>query len=199
MPAATELLGVLLGNGLVAWAYFTARMTIGDLLWVYWLQSVAIGLSNFVRMASLRRFSTAGLTSNGKPVPETPRGKWSASIFFLFHYGFFHVGYAVFLATGQNLSENWPQWVALTAGGLIVGEALTLARHRRLDAQWKPNLGTMMFQPYLRIIPMHLTIIFGAMTGPAALIFIPLKIVADVGMLLVEERREAKRMKVVGA
>jgi len=52
----------------------------------------------------------------------------------------------------------------------------------------KPNLGTIMFYPYLRIIPMHLTIIFGSMlnTGGAVFLFMLLKTFADAGMHIVE-------------
>ena len=51
----------------------------------------------------------------------------------------------------------------------------------------KPNLGAIMFYPYLRILPMHLTIILGSAVSSAALpLFIALKTAADCGMHLVE-------------
>jgi hypothetical protein len=42
------------------------------------------------------------------------------------------------------------------------------------------NLGNMMFAPYIRILPMHLTIIFGAMFKIPLEIFMSLKTLADV-------------------
>lgn len=51
----------------------------------------------------------------------------------------------------------------------------------------KPNLGTLVFYPYLRIIPMHLTILWGTqMGGGAMLFFMLIKTVADAGMHIVE-------------
>lgn len=48
-------------------------------------------------------------------------------------------------------------------------------------------LGTLMFYPYLRIIPMHLTIIFGSMMGEGKVVlFMILKTVSDAAMHMVE-------------
>ncbi|MCB9982796.1 MAG: hypothetical protein H6861_03845 [Rhodospirillales bacterium] len=48
--------------------------------------------------------------------------------------------------------------------------------------QKKPYLGTLVFYPYLRIIPMHLAIISGGMVeGMGMLIFMGLKTLADAG------------------
>ena len=52
-----------------------------------------------------------------------------------------------------------------------------------------------MFTPYLRIVPMHLTIIFGGLmahTNAGLLLFGVLKTVADVAMHAVEHRRLAQ-------
>ncbi len=57
----------------------------------------------------------------------------------------------------------------------------------------KPNLGQMMFTPYARIIPMHLTILFGfwiieatTWTPIAIVFFLGLKTAADLVMHLSE-------------
>ena len=51
----------------------------------------------------------------------------------------------------------------------------------------KPNLGTIMFYPYLRIIPMHLTIIIGSTATSLALpLFIVLNTLSDAGMHKIE-------------
>ena len=51
-----------------------------------------IGYFNYRRMLMLRNFTTEGLSSNGKSVPETAKGKRDTANFFLLHYGFFHLG-----------------------------------------------------------------------------------------------------------
>ena len=60
----------------------------------------------------------------------------------------------------------------------------------------KPNLGTLMFYPYLRILPMHLLIAAGHLLGGSQLAgFIVLKTLADVGMQAVEDRLFLKQPK----
>nr|WP_294077797.1 DUF6498-containing protein [Thiolapillus sp.] len=69
-------------------------------MWVYWCQSVIIGLFNFWRMMTLKRFSTKGVSSSNGPVLPTQKTKREMSWFFLIHYGMFHAGYLIFLFSG---------------------------------------------------------------------------------------------------
>ena len=191
---SVSLAGLLGGNLLLIAAYALGLVDLGEVLWTYWLQSVVIGIFNFLRMWKLERFTTEGLTSNGRPVPETEAAKRSTAWFFAFHYGFFHLGYAVFLATSHPPGATW-LWLAAAAAGLLVGEWSAYARHRRSDPTWAPNLGTLLFQPYLRIVPMHLAILATTFAGA---VFLPLKLLADVGMFFVDEHLDAKRARAQG-
>ena len=61
--------------------------------------------------------------------------------------------------------------------------------HRESDRRGTPNIGTLMFTPYARVLPMHLTIIFGAsMIGGGVLFFGILKTIADVVMHQIEHK-----------
>jgi hypothetical protein len=126
------------------------------------------------------------------PTPETKR---QTAFFFLMHFGGIHLGYLVFI-------------VAETPAGLVVGPGLLVCAaafavnhyfsyryHREVDRSGTPNIGTLMFTPYFRIVPMHLTIVFGAVAlGQAGvLLFGLLKTAADVGMHVVEHRLLSKR------
>jgi hypothetical protein len=153
-----------------------------------------IGAFNYLRIRSLEHFSTAGLTMNGRPVPETEQAKRSTARFFLLHYGFFHMGYAVFLLA-EHGRGGVSLWLLGAVLGLVAGEWATFARHRRTDRTWTPNLGTLLFQPYLRIVPMHLAILAAGMAGA---VFLPLKLLADVGMFMVDERMDARRAREQG-
>ena len=55
--------------------------------------------------------------------------------------------------------------------------------NRELDENRKPNIGFIMFFPYIRVIPMHLTIVVGAAFVPTTtwtlLLFLGLKTLAD--------------------
>ncbi|MFN3984641.1 MAG: DUF6498-containing protein [Rhodocyclaceae bacterium] len=159
---------------------------LGWLMWPYWIQSVVIGWYARTRMLSLRDFSTEGFTSNGKPVPETEAAKRSTANFFTFHYGFFHAGYLVFLLSEHAVGTPL-QMLVLAACGLpfILSQRETYAAQHAADLRGRPNLGSLMFLPYLRVLPMHLGVIFaGAFDGgtSALILFVALKTLGDLGL-----------------
>ncbi len=170
----------------------TQKWELAELLWVYWCQSVIIGFFNFLRMMKLRNFSTEGLTSNGEPVPETPAGKRSTAFFFAFHFGFFHFIYLFFFfEKGGSLEFASDPWMMGGVIAFLAGHAFSFRYNVEEDLKGRPNLGVMMFLPYARVVPMHLTIIFGAgraSSTPVLLFFLILKTVADVVMHVVEHR-----------
>jgi hypothetical protein len=176
------------------------------LLWPYWIQSVVIGYYNVRRIQKLQRFSTDGLKINGSAVDPTPSTRRQTWMFFNVHYGFFHFGYLIFLlafsagametgsempadlGTLEGLSQWNALWIAATAIGFLVSHGQSHREHVDADLRGTPNIGTLMFVPYIRIIPMHLTIILGAMLGDGLgmLLFGGLKTAADVAMHKVE-------------
>ena len=182
--------GILFANGVTLAGAIFQHWPALPVLAVYWGQSVAIGVINVIRILSLREFSTAGFTSNGHPVPETRAGQVSTAKFFAFHYGFFHLAYALFLFRGHpgQLSGWMP--VSILANVAIFGatHAWPLVASGGQDYRGKPNLGVLMFYPYLRILPMHLAIILGSMFAGALPLFIVLKTGADFGMHAVEHK-----------
>lgn len=164
---------------------------VGTLLWPYWLQNLVIGWYARQRMLALRRFSTEGFTSNDQPVPEDESGKRSTAGFFTLHYGFFHLGYLVFLCAEAPLA-GWRDALVVAACGFsyVVAQRQTFAEQVAADARGKPNLGALMFLPYLRVLPIHLAILLGATRiGPAALLlFVSLKTVADIALDRIDRR-----------
>ena len=163
------------------------------LLWPYWIQSVVIGYYSRRRILALGRFSTEGFTVNDRPVSPTPATQRSVANFFALHYGFFHFGYLMFLI---QRSGEWRWWDLL--GWLALGASfawnhrLSFQQNVEADRQGSPNIGTLMFLPYARVVPMHFTILLGgtvAGSGPGAvLVFGALKTLADVLMHHIEHR-----------
>lgn len=173
----------------------------GWLLWPYWIQSVVIGWYARKRMLSLYRFSTEGFTSNDQPVPENAQGKRSTANFFTLHYGFFHLCYLGFLFAEHPLSAGWDGIVLVACGvSFVLSQRQTYAAQHAADLRGRPNLGALMFLPYLRVLPMHLSIIVGAALGGGVgvmVLFTVLKTVSDVGMEYADRRmaeRHADRM-----
>jgi hypothetical protein len=162
------------------------------LLWPYWIQSVIIGWYARKRMLNLDRFTTRGFTSGGQPVPETPEGKRSTANFFAFHYGFFHVGYLIFLLSSHAVSGLWDMLALLGCGlSFLLSQRATYAAQHAADVRGKPNLGKLMATPYLRIVPMHLAVLFGAQASDGAgmlIIFTVLKTMSDIGLDMVDRR-----------
>ena len=181
---------------------------LGLLLWPYWIQSIVIGYFSRARILALTRFSTVGLKINGRSVEPTDATRRSTANFFALHYGGFHLGYLLFIATrATELSRL--DWIGILIAGASFAWNHRQSFHQNIegDAAGTPNIGTLMFLPYLRIIPMHLTILAGAALGEGysaigVVVFSLLKTAADVGMHWAEHRllqRRSAPMTVVAA
>lgn len=186
------LLGIILSNLVSIYLAYANDWDFGNILWVYWGQSVIIGISNYLRMMSLKDFSTKDFMMNDEPVPETDEAKKQVAGFFAIHYGLFHLAYFAFLCKEHSLLQIPFDQVALivVAISLFVGShSYSFLHNGQYDfKQQKPNIGTLMFYPYLRIIPMHLIIGVGgtAFEVMSMFIFMGLKTLADIGMHAVE-------------
>lgn len=194
-----SLWGIIASNIISIILAVAQQWPLGQILWVYWGQSVIIGIINVYRILSLKEFSTENFSSNGSRVPETAAAQKSTAIFFAFHYGFFHFIYFIFLlglAPLTDISMDQLMFLLLVILGFTSAHGFSYRYNLSRDFKHqKPNLGTIMFYPYLRIIPMHLTIIFGSMmvsTG-ALVLFMILKTIADGGMHMVEHHLFRKK------
>lgn len=196
---------LLAANAVTLAAALAFEWPLGWLLWPYWIQSVLVGWYARKRMLELQRFSTKGLSANGRAVPETAEGKRSIATFFALHYGLFHAGYLVFL-TREHAVAGAVDVLALIACGIsfALSQRQAWAVQHAADLRGCPNLGTLTFLPYLRIVPMHAAIIFGTNFGDSGeasivLLFVGLKTAADVGMDVVDRRLAMRAAERVGA
>ncbi len=166
-----------------------------SLMLLYWAQSVIIGISNVFRILALDRFSTTGFTINDQAVDPTPATKVQTAVFFSLHYGLFHAVYAVFLLAANDAAASLDGWFGLCVVAFVVNHAWSHRYNLALDRRGTPNIGTLMFTPYLRIVPMHLTLIFAGFALDSVfglLLFGVLKTAADCGMHLVEHQQLRK-------
>lgn len=193
--------------------YYYARVddwSFPTLLLAYWLQSVIIGVFQALRMMRVEQpeFNTSNKVSfrlNGKDINTLHGqvGKFFMSTFFVFHYGIFHLVYFIFIvvfgATGMfdggfRDIGSVTVW-GVTISGVFITTLIFFVNHlisfitNREETQGKVNMGMMMIYPYARIIPMHLTIIFGAMFQFPLELFMGLKTAADVAMHLQEHKK----------
>jgi hypothetical protein len=158
-----------------------------DMMLVYWMQSVVIGIANVFRMLNLDEFSTEDFTMNDQPVDPTPETKLQVAGFFTLHFGMFHLVYFVFMMSGEFGDPRLGMDLLICGAAFAVNHWYSYQYHLESDRSGKPNIGTLMFTPYARIIPMHLTIIFGSALGMGGVfVFGVLKTLADAVMHQVE-------------
>ncbi|MBI3720904.1 MAG: hypothetical protein HY252_20165 [Sphingobacteriales bacterium] len=164
--------------------------TFKTILWIYWAQSILIGLFNFLDIITLQKVVPGSWNEDGKSVSDA-RAKGCAAFFFLFHYGFFHLVYIIFLfafvkAPGQFEFNFFVLSVIIFFMSLLI----TFIQRKTKFAGVPGNIGTMFMLPYLRIIPMHLTILLPAFIGVSAFTFFTiLKTIVDVLFYLIANRQ----------
>lgn len=177
----SSTISLLFSNLVIIFLSFIQKWEVSTILWVYWIQSIIIGFFQFLKILSLKKFSTENFTINNEPALPTSQTKVSTAFFFLFHYGFFHFIYAIFLAS--VIAKTPENFLSILTGSTIffLNHFYSFVHNKINDQKLTPNIGHLMFAPYLRIIPMHLVIVIGALLTNQALlvVFLFLKTFTD--------------------
>ena len=166
--------------------------TLSETMWVYWWQNIVIGFFTVLRLLRLGETVSEGeVTVNGRPVKTPAAAKWFLPGFFVIHYGLFHLAYYHFLSIGNPLPEGVDLLsMGVCIGGFLVHHAVSYRENFVEDLKRRSDAGAVMTQPYRRVTPMHLTIIFGSFFARDSvwglLLFLCLKTAADVSMHLAE-------------
>ena len=182
---------LVLSNAFTVLLAVIQRWDLLSIMLIYWCQSVIIGFFNVIRILELKNFSTEGLKINGRPVDPTTSTKIQVAVFFALHYGFFHFIYLFFLFSGNKTYDIDLKFIVLTAAVFFANHLFSFLYNRGKDKK-KENIGRIMFFPYARIVPMHLTIILGASVAGGGfsafytIFFLGLKTTADLIMHSVE-------------
>jgi len=185
-----SVLGILAVNLVVLALAVQQKWHLPTLMLLYLGQSAVIGIFHVARILSLERFSTENFTMRGNPVEPTPRTKRSVAMAFSAHYIFLHGLYFIFLQFRFLQALPFDRWFWLCTLAFALSHLWTYRDNREIDRRSSPSIGPLAFTPYLRIVPMHLVILFGALLGEGAsvVLFGVLKTLADVGMHLLEHR-----------
>ena len=151
-----------------------------SIIWLYWFQSVLIGAFNFLDMITLQKVDVTDVTINGKQATSR-QAKGCFPLFFLVHYGIFHVVYLLFLAMDFTLSDTNFTYLKWALASVLLQQFIHFVQTKVKYSSVARNIGSMFFIPYLRIVPMHLTILLPKFLGwTPALTFLILKTVVDV-------------------
>jgi len=166
---------VLIFNAFLAWGYTDRLFSFDTIVWIYFFQSVLLGIGNAVRMAFLRDFTAENFTINGQQAVSKSKTKWASIVFFLVHYGFFHFVYLIFLIVGSiNNGSKLDFKVVMVNLIVIAGNTLISVWSNLLrDRENPPSISFLFFVPYLRVVPMHVFIILGFSMKNKVLLTLP--------------------------
>lgn len=178
-------LGVLIAFNLYfIWYYQQHHEGFRTLLFIYWFQSVMIGFSTFLQLLTIPVEKSIEVTiDNVGKLPAT-QGRGCGALFFLVHYGGFHLAYlvAIIVKSGGSIDINF---LKISIGIIFIAELMDFIKKYQAAKIGKLNTGFIFVLPYLRIIPMHLMIIGASFSGFSDVtIFLVLKMIADVAMHL---------------
>lgn len=183
--AISLLLANLATIAIALWQNWSA----GEVIVIYFIQSLAIGFFQFFKLLDLENFSTEGVQINGAYVGPSKNVKYFFTGFFVMHFGIFHLVYLVFLIVYLSIG-----YVSLAITPLFLlsillvvsNHAISYALNRENDKKRNINISKLFFIPYGRILPMHIIIILmglfastGGGNNLVLLIFMGLKTIAD--------------------
>jgi hypothetical protein len=158
--------------------------SIHTILAFYWIQSVLIGVFNFFDILTV-----SGVKKGSIKINNQEGGKGCTAFFFLAHYGFFHLVYAIFLRTIIAFPKIQQQYLYIAFLILLMGLILHFIKDKMYYWGKERNIGYMMFFPYLRIIPMHLMILIPSFFNVTNyVVFLVLKTIFDSVMHIVQNR-----------
>lgn len=191
----TSIIALILSNIITILFAIFDQWDLTTIMFIYWCQSIIIGFFNVIKILILKDNTTQNFTVNGKPAKLTIKTKLFMAIFFSMHYGMFHLGYLVFILsnpfTSNPLQVRQPINIVFILILFFINHLYSLVYNLKKDQKKIKNIGKLFFYPYFRIIPMHLTIIFGGffliIFGMQSeqyiiLFFLLLKTIADVKM-----------------
>ena len=185
---------LLFSNLVTIYFAISQNWNLQTIMWIYWSQSVSIGLFNFIRIFQLKDFCTKNLRINNRPAKPDQATKQFIAFFFLIHYGGFHFVYLIFIISGTfsnqyGASLNYSDVIYIIQGSLLffLNHLFSYFHHQPKDTK-KQNIGTLMFYPYARILPMHLTLVIAPVIDTPLVLFLGLKTAADLIMHKVEHK-----------
>ena len=181
------------------------KWPLGQLLWPYWIQSMIIGYYSCKRILALNAAAPNDAPVESDSDRPTRKDTVFAATFFTIQYGVAHFLYAGLMAKHTYELDRW-DWLGFAALGaaFAYNHRLSFKQNIAADATGTPNMLKLMFTPYLRIVPMHLTnVVGGAIEGGfdpwTVIAFTLLKTAADVWMHRVEHHVLQQRSGIGGA
>lgn len=169
------------------WYYRQHPESFRTLLLLYWLQSAAMGLFTFIQLLTVPINQVEIVENNGQPM-SAASSRGCSGIFFLFHYGTFHIVYLIMLWVRSEGKVD-VGFLKISFFIILIAEFMDFVRKKQATSSAPVRAGYIFFLPYLRIVPMHLMLVGASFSGWSDItIFLVLKTIADVAMHLLTNR-----------
>jgi hypothetical protein len=163
----------------------------------YWAENLVIGFYNVLKMRLAQGLVTGSNTTlNGRPVQQSDRR--ALIVFFILHYGIFTLCHGIFILAmfGAKFRGVFSE-LGLALLFLTISHGISYRRNFIGRGEYQRVAFTHLFwQPYQRVIIMHLTILLGgtwaqAKGSPvyALLVLVSLKTLIDITLHLLEHRK----------
>lgn len=163
----------------------------------YWAENLVVGFYNVLKMRRAEgSIASSGMTLNDRPVRETDRK--AVILFFIMHYGMFTLVHGLFVMVmfGARFRGALSE-LGLALLFLAASHGVSYRRNFIGRGEYQRASFTQLFwQPYPRVIIMHVTILLGgawaqAKGSPvyALLVLVILKTAIDLALHLVERRK----------
>ncbi|MEM9599845.1 MAG: DUF6498-containing protein [Pseudomonadota bacterium] len=128
---------------------------VGFLMLLYWLETIVIGVFNIPKL--ITSIGERGTT----PLWASMAGNLFLTAFFCVHYGGFNFGHYMFLQSFFDLPAINTE-ILIVLAGLSLSHVFSLIVNWFGKAEYKTaHVNEQMFKPYIRVVVMHVTIIFG--------------------------------------
>jgi len=132
------------------------------IIWVYWCQTLMIGFFAFIRVVSLADLSPGGVDQLSLRLHK--EGRLRAGFFFLAHFTVVQacLTFTLWALIGPVTSVNLG--ILLPSALLFFGNHLfSYMYHKKSDRIVYKNVGLSAFRPYLRLLPVLVSILFSGM------------------------------------
>lgn len=187
---------------------------LATVLFIYWAQSIIIGIFTVLTLLSADTGALAAdmgksLVKHGGDSTVRKEHIWLYKFmlagFFTLHYGLFHWAYFSFIVISGLFGPVDFGGIGIWAacGLFFFNHLYSYSYHRSSEKQGMKFVTEEFFRPYNRIIPMHLTIIFGSIVVlafqflgitsvmPVLVLFLALKTWMDIRMHLRKHYEQA--------
>jgi len=184
---------LLFSNAIVIFIAIYEKWDVGILMWIYWIQSIIIGFYNLIKILTLKNFTTEGLAINDRPAPPSTKTQLLMGFFFILHYGGYHFIYLIFLLFLCRI--GWEFWKEILVCSIIffINHSISFFYNLPKERYKQQNIGRVFGSPYIRIVPMHLTIVLGGVFVKSLftlVLFLVIKTITDLIMHVVEHAKD---------